>query len=579
VTLTAGSGANGPRDARMPGGARPVIIRGSVVALRPARESDRRAVYEWLAESDVTRSMMGPPLFPDTPPPNWDEFCEDYGPHFFDGTKPEIGMSYVIEVDGAAVGHVNYDGMDRARSTVELDVWLRSEAVCGLGYGPDALTALTAHLHEMFGITEFIIRPSARNPRAIRAYASAGFIPQELTGEQQAAMYGPGDYPDAVVMRKELSDTDANDPDTDEVATADTPALSELGFSDRWHALFKPYAERGLTPARVIRGDRGSALVATPSGIVRAKSSASLVKSATGGADLPVTGDWVAVLCGDDLDAPLIEAVLERASAITRGDPGKTSDVQVVAANIDTVFVVHPIAEAPNLRRIERELSVAWDSGAVPVVVLTKEDLSADMDAARTAVESVAPGADVLVMNALSGEGVEPILAYISDHRTAVLVGPSGAGKSTLINALLGEQRQETRAVRVGDGRGRHTTVTRELIQMPGGGLLIDTPGLRELGLTGSEDGIASAFADIDEASRSCRFRDCAHDDEPGCAVRAAVESGALPPERLASFHKLVREAQVAAAKTDVRLRAQEERKSKDIAKAAKEYFKRTGRS
>jgi ribosome biogenesis GTPase / thiamine phosphate phosphatase len=261
----------------------------------------------------------------------------------------------------------------------------------------------------------------------------------------------------------------------------------------------------------------------------------------------------VAVRVTGHLDAPLIEAVLDRASAITRGDPGKTSDVQVLAANIDTVFVVHPIGEPPNLRRIERELSVAWDSGAVPVVVLTKADLSADPDAARAAVESVALGADVLAMNALAGEGIQPILAYISAHRTAVLVGPSGAGKSTLINSLLGEQRQATREVRVSDGKGMHTTVARELIQMPGGGVLIDTPGLRAFGLTGSEEGIASVFPEIEQFARSCRFRDCTHADEPGCAVRAAIEAGALPAERLASYHKLMSEAQSVAAKTDGR--------------------------
>ena len=270
--------------------------------------------------------------------------------------------------------------------------------------------------------------------------------------------------------------------------------------------------------------------------------------------------------------------MLERKSAITRGDPGKSSDVQVLAANIDTVFVVHPIADPPNLRRIERELSVAWDSGAVPVVVLTKADLSADPDAARLAVEAVALGADVIVMNALAGDGIQPILEYISDHRTAVLVGPSGAGKSTLINSLLGEQRQATREVRVSDGKGMHTTVARELIQMPGGGVLIDTPGLRAFGLTGSEEGIALVFPEIEQFARSCRFRDCTHNDEPGCAVRSAVESGTLPPERLASYHKLMGEAQFAAAKTDARLRADRERKWKIIRKASKGYYKRTGR-
>ena len=360
---------------------------------------------------------------------------------------------------------------------------------------------------------------------------------------------------------------------------SDIPALEELGYSPRWQALFEPHLARSLTPARVIRSDRGSALIATPAGVVRAKLSARLLKSARGPADLPAVGDWVAALAPEDLDAPLIEVVLERASAITRGEAGKTSDVQVLAANIDTVFVVHPIAGPPNLRRIERELSAAWESGAAPVVVLTKADLSADPEAARRAVASVAPGSDVLAMNALTGEGVAPLLAYVSGHRTAVLIGPSGAGKSTLVNALLGEQRQATREVRVSDGRGRHATVARELIQLPGDGVLIDTPGLREFGLTGSEEGITATFPDIESASRSCRFRDCAHTDEPGCAVRTAVESGMLPPERLASYHKLVREAHVATKKTDVRVRAEENRKWKIIRKAAREFHKRTGRS
>jgi ribosome biogenesis GTPase len=369
-----------------------------------------------------------------------------------------------------------------------------------------------------------------------------------------------------------------NQPETEGLALPDFPSLRRLGYSPRWQALFEPHVAEGLTPARVIRRDRGSALVATSAGVVRAKPSARLLKSASGPADLPVVGDWVAALAPDDLDVPLIEVVLDRMNAITRGDPGTTSDTQVLAANIDTVFVVHPIAGPPNLRRIERELSLAWDSGAVPVVVLTKADLSAEPDAAREAVESVALGTDVLAMNALVDEGVELLLAYVSGHRTAVLIGPSGAGKSTLINTLLGEQRQETREVRVSDGRGRHTTVVRELIQIPSGGVLVDSPGLRALGLTGSEGGVASAFPDIERTARSCRFRDCTHNDEPACAVRSAVESGVLLPERLASYHKLLREARVAAMKTDARLRAEEERKWKIIRKAAKNFNKQTGR-
>lgn len=359
----------------------------------------------------------------------------------------------------------------------------------------------------------------------------------------------------------------------------DHSPLEALGYSSRWEALFEPSAAEGLTPARVIRADRGSVLIATADEIVHARTSARLVKSASSGAELPAVGDWVAVLAsGDHRAAPLIEAVLERTSAITRSDPGGTSGVQVLAANIDTVFVVHPIGDSPNLRRIERELSVAWDSGAVPVVLLTKADLSEDPDAARAAVETVALGADVIAMNALAGEGIQPILTYISSHRTAVLVGPSGAGKSTIVNSLLGEQRQTTHAVRVSDGRGMHTTVARELIQMPGGGVLIDTPGLRAFGLTGSEEGIASAFPEMAQLGRSCRFRDCTHNDEPGCAVRAAVDSGSMPPERLASYLKLMGEAQSAAAQVDARLRAEKGRKSRADLTAARERSKRSGR-
>jgi ribosome biogenesis GTPase len=357
----------------------------------------------------------------------------------------------------------------------------------------------------------------------------------------------------------------------------ETPTLADLGCSPRWQALFEPHAREGLVLARVVRGDRGSALVATERGVFRAKPATRLLKSAAGAADLPAVGDWVALLAPEDLDVPLIEAVLERASAITRGDAGRGADLQVLAANVDTVFVVHPIADGPNLRRIERELSLAWLAGSVPVVVLTKADLAADPEGARVAVEAVAPGADVLLVNALAGDGCEPLLRHLDGRRTAVLIGPSGAGKSTLVNALLGEQRQATRTVRVQDGRGRHTTVTRELIPARGG-VLIDTPGLRALGLTGSEEGIASAFSELEALAASCRFRDCTHHDEPGCAVAAAVAAGTLPPERLASYHKLLREAEVAAMKSDARLRAEEERKWKIIHKSVRDVYRLKGR-
>jgi len=358
----------------------------------------------------------------------------------------------------------------------------------------------------------------------------------------------------------------------------DAAALQLLGFSPRWQALFAEFEGADLYPARVVRADRGSVVIASAGGECRAKPSTALVKAASGPMDLPAVGDWVVVHEPPGIDVPLIEAVLARTSAITRGDPGESSAVQVLAANVDTVFLVHPIDVEPNLRRIERELSLVWDSGAVPAIVLTKADVSDAPEEARAAVEAVAIGCDVLVTSAVTGLGMDALPDYVTAQKTAVLLGPSGAGKSTLTNALLGEERQATRDVRVGDHRGRHTTVTRELVQLPGGGVLIDTPGLRALALTGSEDGIAATFPEIEEAGRACRFRDCTHHDEPGCAVRAAVESGQVPASRLASYHKLVREAEVAAMKTDARLRAEEVRKWKIIHKSVKELYKHQGK-
>lgn len=354
--------------------------------------------------------------------------------------------------------------------------------------------------------------------------------------------------------------------------------LTDLGWSPFWEALFEPHTKEALTPARVVRSDRGSSLIATADNLIRAKPSVRLIKESKDPSDLPVVGDWVAVDTSEDLEVPLINTVLERKSAIIRGDPGKRSESQALAANIDTVFVVAPIAEEPNLRRIERELSLAWDSGAIPIVVLTKADLSPDAQASLAAVQDIALGVDVLLVNALDQESASQLLTHFSDHRTAVLIGPSGSGKSTLINGMLGEERLATRDVRVRDGKGRHTTVARELIKIEGHGVIIDTPGIRAIALTGSEEGIASVFPDIEEHAASCRFRDCTHTSEPGCAVLAAIESGDLPSERLASYHKLVREARAAARKTDARLRAEEERKWKNIAKWSREYFKRKNR-
>lgn len=361
-------------------------------------------------------------------------------------------------------------------------------------------------------------------------------------------------------------------------SSASPPVLLGLGYTERWQALFGDCAGPGQIPGRVIRMDRGAVLVATAEGPVLAESSRRLRRAAQGPEDLPATGDWVALDLAPGHDVALVETVLPRVSAFIRGDSSGRAQVQVLAANIDTVFVVHPAEPEPNLRRIERELTLSWESGAVPVVVLSKADLHADTDVARAAVAAVALGVDIHVTSARTGEGIRPLLAYTEGHRTVALIGPSGVGKSSIVNALLGEDRQDTREVRVSDGKGRHTTVVREVIPLPTGGVLVDTPGLRALVLTDATEGIAATFTDIEELAVHCRFRDCVHQGEPGCAVRAAVEQGDLAPERLASYHKLVGEAAWAATRTDARLRSERNRAGRTLEKEIRRFYKHKDR-
>jgi ribosome biogenesis GTPase len=340
------------------------------------------------------------------------------------------------------------------------------------------------------------------------------------------------------------------------------PALDELGWDADWASTFEQLQDDNLFPARVAAQHRGSYVVWTSDGELRARAAGRLFYEHEVGEPIPAVGDWVGVR------ETTITSILPRRSAFLRKRAGFGSDEQVLAANVDIAFLLAGLDDDFSLRRLERYLTTAWDSGAVPVVVLTKTDVCADVTSAVVAVESVAIGVPVVAISNVTGEGLDELAAQLAPGRTVVLLGSSGVGKSTLLNRLSGTEVMRTAAV-AADGTGRHTTTHRELVRLPGGALVIDTPGLRELQFW--EGDVGAAFADIEALAAECRFRDCAHAREPGCAVLAAVDDGSLELDRLRSWRKFQRELEAIAARTDHRLRAARKKRWKEIAAHARQ--------
>ena len=342
-----------------------------------------------------------------------------------------------------------------------------------------------------------------------------------------------------------------------------TRQLAALGWDSYFDEKFKHLPSEGGVPARVIADYGTECLVHDGIESSRATVGRHLRND---GATMPAVGDWVSVLKREPVGAIL--GVVERRTVFSRKGAGTEIREQVLAANVDVAFVVAAATDV-NARRIERYLTIAWQSGAVPVVLLTKADIAESPDELRAELEAVSMGTPVVVTSGVTGDGIDEIVRELQPARTGVLLGPSGAGKSTLINRIVGTDLMRTRLIHR-SGEGRHMTSHRQLVQLPQGGMIIDTPGLREAQLWEGERALGNVFEDIEELALTCRFRDCGHATEPGCAIKDALADGSLDAGRYKSYRKLQRELRAIAAKTDARIRLEERRKWKQISVASK---------